>query len=236
MHVQSSEAFFQVRPETNERWDEEFIYTIPCPSDFRASILDLHEKTGVDLTALIRMALNVTHADYFHSITDPGEPDSDDYVLMEEIGRSGGRRSFRSKPTLTVHYARGWRVSTLRHALAVALSLSTPPRTVAASSLRVEELEIVKEKLEQQLQDCRSTLEVLSFQLLPNGVKTQREAAHVMGFPNTIGLTSEDVTKRFRLLASVYHPDKGILGCAERLGQVVEARNILRRCVRATAE
>ncbi|MEI6985904.1 MAG: hypothetical protein WCK65_07240 [Rhodospirillaceae bacterium] len=232
MRVHVGETPFKMFSEAAESWDEVVSYTIPCPSGFRAAVLELVERSGVDIAFLINAALNIVHPDTHHQVADPGEPAADDMLSVEEPVRFGGRRTSRCSPVLVVRFRRGWKVSTLRHALAVALTISNPILLRQVQRIETERLEQANELLERQLAECRAALERLSFQPLPSGIKNQREAAHIMGFASAIGLDLETINARFRVLALIYHPDQGVLGSSERMGQLIDARNILRRMFR----
>jgi hypothetical protein len=224
MFTQSNDCAHSARSDTVEGWSDLVSYAIPCPSEFRAAVLALQQRTGTELAAMIDMALTVVHRDFHQSIPDPGEPEATDTVMVEEVGRFGGRRCVPGKPSLTVRYRRGWKVAALRHALAVAVALSNPSRH---RLIRDGEIK----RLEQRVDECLAALERLSFAPLPDGIKTPREAAHVMGFSSFLGLSLDQINARFRALAPIYHPDQGLLGSAERMGQLLDARNLLRRSV-----
>ncbi|MFD2263562.1 hypothetical protein ACFSM5_11735 [Lacibacterium aquatile] len=75
--------------------------------------------------------------------------------------------------------------------------------------------------------EARDAVERLAFEPLPSGVRSPRQAAHVMGFPGELGLTEAQVSARFRKLAPVYHPDTGFIAGDRHMGQLIEARRIL---------
>lgn len=84
-----------------------------------------------------------------------------------------------------------------------------------------------------RLDEARDAVERLAFEPLPSGVRSPRQAAHVMGFPGELGLTEAQVSARFRKLAPVYHPDTGFITGDRHMGQLLEARRILLDYLRA---
>ena len=67
----------------------------------------------------------------------------------------------------------------------------------------------------------------LSFDPLPDGVRTRADALHVLGFAPESVPRARDVRARFRLLATVHHPD-GRYGSHERMSQLNAAMGLLR--------
>lgn len=78
-----------------------------------------------------------------------------------------------------------------------------------------------------RLAEARDAVERLAFEPLPSGVRSPRQAAHVMGFPGELGLTEAQIAARFRKLAPVYHPDTGFITGGQHMSQLLEARRIL---------
>lgn len=78
-----------------------------------------------------------------------------------------------------------------------------------------------------RLDEARDAVERLAFEPLPSGVRSPRQAAHVMGFPGELGLTEAQISARFRKLAPVYHPDTGFITGGQHMSQLLEARRIL---------
>jgi len=78
-----------------------------------------------------------------------------------------------------------------------------------------------------RLDEARDAVERLAFEPLPSGVRSPRQAAHVMGFPGELGLTEAQIAARFRKLAPVYHPDTGFITGGQHMSQLLEARRIL---------
>ena len=62
----------------------------------------------------------------------------------------------------------------------------------------------------------------LSFEPLRNGVKTRNDALYVLGFPADGNPDSDTVNARFRMLATIHHPD-GAYGDHGRMSQLNQA-------------
>ncbi|HRJ61647.1 MAG TPA: hypothetical protein PKZ99_10770, partial [Azospirillaceae bacterium] len=96
----------------------------------------------------------------------------------------------------------------------------------------VEKLQTRVETLEYRGKALTNALERVSFQVLEGGIRDVRDAAQIFGFANEWCFDEDRVTRRFRELAPVYHPDTGVVADRERMAQLIEARNLLVRHVR----
>jgi len=67
----------------------------------------------------------------------------------------------------------------------------------------------------------------LAFTPLSDGVRNRADALHVLGFPPDSHPDGRAVNARFRLLATVHHPDSEI-GDHERMTQLTQAVRALR--------
>ena len=78
------------------------------------------------------------------------------------------------------------------------------------------------------LERLRAMVSVLSFEPLAGGVKTRDDALHVLGLPPG-SLPDQGVLRaRFRMLATVHHPD-GTHGSHKRMSQLNSAMELLVR-------
>lgn len=77
------------------------------------------------------------------------------------------------------------------------------------------------------LMRLRAMVSVLSFEPLPGGVRGRADALHVLGFPPGADPDGERVRARFRLLATIHHPD-GNQGNHQRMSQLNAAMTMLR--------
>lgn len=114
--------------------------------------------------------------------------------------------------------------------LALAAAGRGPSRLTPVAE--VEKLQTRVETLEYRGRALTNALERVSFQVLDGGIRDVRDAAQVFGFANEWCFDEDRVTRRFRELAPVYHPDTGVVADRERMAQLIEARNLLIRHVR----
>ena len=114
--------------------------------------------------------------------------------------------------------------------LALAAAGRGPNRLMPAAE--VEKLQTRVETLEYRGRALSNALERVSFQVLDGGMRDVRDAAQIFGFANEWCFDEDRVTRRFRELAPVYHPDTGVVADRERMAQLIEARNLLVRHVR----
>lgn len=114
--------------------------------------------------------------------------------------------------------------------LALAAAGVGPSRLAPADE--AERLKTRIETLEYRGKALTNALERVSFQVLEGGVRDVRDAAQIFGFANEWCFDEDRVTRRFRELAPVYHPDTGVVADRERMAQLIEARNLLVRHVR----
>ncbi len=205
-------------------------YTIPCSSAFCAVLEGLAERRKVNVADIARSVLLVVPREVIRSATDPGGPEPGD--REEAVIKSGPSkgRPWRRKPRLQVRLASGYDISFVRRALNLALSLDQgdisfrlengeadePPAAEAQAAPELEELERL-----------RTIVAALSFEPLGGGVKTQAEALHVLGFPPAGKPGRKSVQARFRMLATIHHPDSGF-GNHRRMSQLNEAMDVLR--------
>jgi hypothetical protein len=83
-------------------------------------------------------------------------------------------------------------------------------------------------RLSEDLDRLRAVLDVVSFDPLPEGVQTYGEALFVFGYPPTAHPDSREIRGRFRILASVHHPDSPY-GSHNRMSQINAAMDLLRQ-------
>nr|WP_252508642.1 J domain-containing protein [Magnetospira sp. QH-2] len=201
-------------------------YTIPCSSLFRQAALDLAERRGVNVADLVRSILLAFPAEVINGQPDPGEPAAGDRETVTlKSGPSKGR-PWRRKPRLQVRMTPGYPVPMLRKALAVALDLEKGALDV---DLRpTGQSAAPSEAVAEELERLRAMVAALAFDPLPNGVEGRAEALHVLGFPPTARPDKTELRARFRILATIHHPD-GDFGNHDRMAQLNEAMNYLKR-------
>lgn len=180
------------------------LHRIACPADFRSAVLGLAARRGCDAAALAGAALLLGAG----AVPDPGAGDA---VL--ELGLD------------TVHDH-----GAVRRGLATALAAVDGWTLLPAAE--ASRLEGRLATLEYRNKALASALERVSFQPLEGGLTQVRDAASLFGFVNEWCFDEDRVVRRFRELAPVYHPDTGVVGCRQRMAQLIEARNLLVRHVR----
>lgn len=222
-------------------------YTIPCGSAFRDAIEALAGKRRVNVGDIARSVLLVMPADAIGRFPDPGEPAADDReTVILKSGPAQGR-PWRRKPRLQVRMAPGYEVPVIRRALAMALAMDDgairvrlddpaaeavkppppppppPPPHVEREAEHGRALQAVSEELER----LKAIVNVLSFEPLAHGVNNRDEALHVLGFPPGARPDRRAIRARFRMLATIHHPDSNY-GSHHRMSQLNQAMEVLR--------
>lgn len=222
-------------------------YTIPCASTFRDAVEALAARRRVNVGDIARSALLVMPEAAIARYPDPGEPPAEDReTVILKSGPSQGR-PWRRKPRLQVRMAPGYEVTFIRRALAMALAMDRgelelridDPRAIRAAApppppppppppapLHAEHgraLEAVNEEIER----LKAVVAVLSFEPLAAGVNTRSDALHVLGFPPGMRPDRRAVRARFRMLATIHHPDSHY-GSHMRMSQLNQAMELLR--------
>lgn len=218
-------------------------YTIPCSSRFRDDVAALARDKGVNVGDLARSVVLIVPPALLIAYPDPGEPEKNDReAVMVKSGPAKGRL-WRRKPRLQVRLAPGFEAANLRRALNLALAMDNNDVT-----LRLEGLEQVQTGVgmaanwtpdmtdrrepappdEEELARLGAMVAVLSFAPLADGVQTRAEGLHVLGFPPGSRPDIGVLRGRFRMLATIHHPDSGY-GSHERMSQLNSAMDILQR-------
>ncbi len=135
---------------------------------------------------------------------------------------------------------RGIRVTGPEAETAAAAEETTPPARQAATpdeptQARLAEADAARTQAEREAEDLREELtqlktivSILAFDPLPHGVRTRREALHVLGFPPDAEPEYRTIRAKYRMLAAIHHPD-GHHGDHERMSQLNAAMELLRR-------
>ena len=216
-------------------------YTVPCSSAFREAVEALAESRQVNVGDLARSVLLVVPAEGVEQFPDPGEPPSHDReTVILKSGPAEGR-PWRRKPRLQVRMPPGHAIPFIRRALGLALALaegklavtiSDPSAPVRQSEPAPEIKPAVPPVLEpepeaDELDRLRAIISNLAFEPLPDGVRTRSDALHVLGFMPNAKPDSRMVRAKFRLLATIHHPDSDH-GDHQRMSQLNQAMTLLR--------
>lgn len=205
-------------------------YTITCSTSFRDRIEKLAARRRVNVGDLARSVLLMVPGETIARYPDPGEPKIEDReTVILKSGSSKGR-IWRRKPRLQVRMSPGVDAGTIRRALAMALAMdrgeldlylekAMPDTKPAPEAVRMAEAE---------LERLRGIVSALSFDPLPDGIRTRDEALHVLGFAPGYAPDGRTLKTRFRMLASIHHPDSPY-GSHQRMSQLNAAMDRLRQ-------
>lgn len=223
-------------------------YTIACSSAFRDAVLGLAERRRVNAADVARSVLLVVPDAVIDAYPDPGPPPADDRETVTLRSGPTAGRVLRRKPRLQLRMPAGLAPPTIRKALNLALALDAgtmglvvrDPRgpvlgpaaevaaTAAVRSPTAPPSDDVVATLRQEIDRLSAVVSVLSFDPLPHGVETRADALHVLGFPPNSHPDARELRARFRLLATVHHPDAA-QGSHARMSQLNAAMDLLRR-------
>lgn len=223
-------------------------YTIPCSSAFRDRVSELAERRKVNVADLARSVLLMVSDADISNFADPGDPQADDReTVILKSGPSKGR-PWRRKPRLQVRMAPGYDALHIRKALNLALYMDGGKAHVRIDTeetrrkqerevarIRKEAMEVAKQEQTnhnlpetmEELERLRAIVSVLSFDPLKEGIQDRSDALYILGFPPKTYPDRSELRARFRMLATIHHPD-GKYGSHERMSQLNQAMEILR--------
>lgn len=213
-------------------------YTVPCSSAFREAVEALAESRQVNAGDLARSVLLVVPAEGVEQFPDPGDPPSHDReTVILKSGPAEGR-PWRRKPRLQVRMPPGHTIPFIRRALGLALALSEGKLVVTISDPSAPVKQAAPEPVPpppvletepeaDELDRLRAVISNLAFQPLPDGVRNRTDALHVLGFSPGTKPDSRMVRAKFRLLATIHHPDSDH-GDHQRMSQLNQAMALLR--------
>ncbi len=223
-------------------------YTIPCSTAFRDAVEALAARRRVNVGDIARSVLLVMPPPVIAAFDDPGDPDPGDReTVILKSGPAQGR-PWRRKPRLQVRMPPGYEMDFIRRALGLALALDSgsmclkledprakppepappppPPPPPPPSQAHAEASRAVAAAHE-ELERLRAIINVLAFDPLPHGVSSRDEALHVLGFPPGTRPDKRTVRARFRMLATIHHPDSHY-GSHHRMSQLNQAMEFLK--------
>jgi len=198
-------------------------YTVPCSSAFRDAVEALAAARGGNVADLARSVVLLLPPEAIRACPDPGEPAPGDRDAIAD-----GRR--RRKPRLQVRLPAGYDAVTIRKALAVSLAIADGkasldldlPGVPGAPRSRA------RQAIEDEIARLLASIDALAFDPLPDGVETRADALYVLGYHPAARPTRDEIRRRFRVLATVHHPD-GRHGSHRRMAQLNDAMALLRR-------
>jgi hypothetical protein len=205
-------------------------YVVPCATTFRDAVTALAEARGVNVADIARSVMLIVPVETIRACPDPGEPlkgDREEVTLKS--GPSAGKL-WRRKPRLQVRLPKGHAVPDIRRALGLALAMDGGDVAVTLEDGRGPRARDRLREAREDMERLRNAVGALAYQPIERGIETYADALYVLGFhPHTMP-TEDDIKTRFRLLATIYHPDAP-LGDTGRMSQLNEAVSFLRRRV-----
>ncbi len=211
-------------------------YTVPCATAFRQAVEALAAQRKVNVGDLARSILLVVPAETIAEFPDPGDPaPSDRETVVLKSGPAEGR-PWRRKPRLQVRMPPGYDIPFIRRALGLALAMNRGELAVSVADGRMrpepttetnadESTELVE--INEELERLRAIVSVLAFEPLPDGIRSRGDALHILGFPPSSYPDSRTLKAKFRMLATIHHPDSRY-GSHQRMSQLNQAMEFLR--------
>lgn len=202
-------------------------YVIPCSSDFRNAVQALADRREVNVGDIARSVMLIIPHDTITACPDPGEPGAKDRETV--ILKSGPNKGkpWRRKPRLQARLPAGYNVADIRRALGVALALNMGEITVSLEDGRAPKAKERIRSLNDEIARLRAAMSVVAMDPLPHGVRNADEARFVLGFPPGSKPSQTEVKARFRMLATIHHPDAPF-GDTRRMSQLNQAMSWLR--------
>jgi hypothetical protein len=203
-------------------------YAVPCGSAFRDAVTALAASRQVNVGDLTRSVLLLLPAETIARFPDPGEPTPDDRETVVLKSGPSASKPWRRKPRLQVRLPAGFATEDIRRALALALAMASGD---VALTLEVGDEPRAKDRLavaEREIDRLNGAVMALTFEPLKGGVGSRADALFVLGFPPGSRPDQVTIRSRFRMLATVHHPDSGF-GSHDRMTQLNEAFAILKR-------
>ncbi len=202
-------------------------YAIPCASAFRDAVTALAERRRVNAGDLARSVLLLVPHDVVARYPDPGEPAPDDREQVVLKSGPSANKPWRRKPRLQVRLPDGFKIPEIRRALGMALAMEEGGVSLTLEEGRKPKLGDRLKKAEGEADRLKGAVMALAFEPLSNGIQTRADALYVMGFPPNARPDQKAIRARFRMLATIHHPDSGF-GHHERMTQLNEALSMLK--------
>lgn len=202
-------------------------YVIPCSSDFRDAVLALAGRRDVNVGDIARSVLLVVPPETVAVCPDPGEPGPKDRETV--ILKSGPNKGkpWRRKPRLQARLPKGHTVEEIRKAFGLALAVDMREVTVSLEDGRAPKAKERIRGLNDEIERLRAAMSVIASEPLPQGVRNAEEALFVLGFPPKAQPSQAQIKARFRMLATIHHPDAPF-GDTRRMSQLNQAMTWLR--------
>jgi len=222
----SNNAATEFMPQTAEK-NRKRSYAVPCAAAFRDQVLALAERRKVNVGDLARSVLLLLPRATVAAFPDPGEPAPDDRESVVLKSGPSANKPWRRKPRLQVRLPDGFRIPEIRRALGLALAMEGGEKALTLEDGGSPRAEDRLRRAEEEIDRLRGAVMALAFEPLPHGVRNRADALFVLGFAPTARPDQKTIRARFRMLATVHHPDSGF-GHHERMTQLNEALSVLK--------
>ena len=205
---------------------------IACTAAFRNQVLALAKRRSVSVGDLLRALAILLPPQALDEMADPGEPplhERDTVVVKSGVHKG---ETLKRKPRLQVRLKENLSFpkdpTTLRKALALALALEKQEWALSLENTKQREQRRMRHgKTEQRVTELERGIERLAFRPLPSSCRTLEDACYIFGLRPSIRPSEEVVRRRFRDLASVFHPD-AVKGDHERMSQLNQAMQLFK--------
>jgi hypothetical protein len=202
-------------------------YIIPCSTDFRDEILALAIRKKVNVADIARSVLLSAPSDVIRDFKDPGGPAQEDREQVKIASGSAEGRVLKRKPRLQMRLPAGYDRSVVRRALALALAVDQGEVDMSPPVEPDNSADAEIEGLNKEIDRLKSTISMLSFELLPEGPQTRGQALYVLGFPPGARPSKIEIRSKYMMLAAIHHPDSDY-GDHKRMSQLNMAKDLLR--------
>ncbi len=202
-------------------------YIINCTTKFRNDIVKLAESKHVNVGDLARSIILTIPEDVINAFPDPGDPSEKDRepVFLKSGDNSG--KVWRRKPRLQARLPEGCHPITLRKALGLALSLSTNKKNLTLHDGAQDTLQKTIDQLANDQERLHKIIDKIAFIPFKAGCSTIEQALYILGLPRHPYPNHETIKKRYRELATIFHPDS-ICGSHDRMSQLNIAFDLLK--------
>lgn len=202
-------------------------YVIPCSSDFRDAVLALAASRDVNVGDIARSVMLVIPPEIITACPDPGEPGPKDRETVTLKSGPNKGKPWRRKPRLQARLPKGHDVQDIRKAFGVALAIDMKEITVTLEDGRAPKAKERVRELNDEIERLRAAMSVIAQEPLMQGVRNSDEALFVLGFAPGIKPSQAEIKARFRMLATIHHPDAPF-GDTRRMSQLNQAMTWLR--------
>ena len=204
-------------------------YTIPCSSKFALSVTTLAKSEKTSVGEIARVVFFLFSPETIEAWEDPGDPAKHDRETVQIKTGSNSGKTMRRKPRIQLRLPGGYTSGQIRKALDIAIKLKNRHKFIAGNTMPAlfSEFREKPEAIQKELQILKRVVSKLLFTPIEDGVKTRADALYIFGFSSKITPPQISVSRRYKELASIYHPDTA-LGSHSRMTQINQAYQILK--------